>query len=121
MIKTTFVPALIWLVVITGLSVTPGNDLPQINIISADKFAHAFVYGLLTWLILRGIWRSKDRTITNKQIALVVLFAAGWGVLMEFVQYAFVPGRFYEYADMLANAIGALLGWLIFTLFSRRR
>jgi len=32
------------------------------------------------------------------------------GIILEFLQ-GLDPERFFEYADMLANAIGAALGW----------
>jgi len=40
---------------------------------------------------------------------------------MEFVQFAFVPGRYYEYGDMLANTLGALLGLSLFIPLLRQK
>jgi len=47
------------------------------------------------------------------------LFATAFGALMEWVQFRFFPDRFFEYDDMLANAVGAVVGWWVFTLTSK--
>ncbi len=107
------VPAVIWLIVITFLSTRGTVSMPRFNLIGADKFGHAAAYGLLVWLILLGMSRVKSANTFDHRLG-VFLFATGYGVLMEFVQANFFPGRFFEYDDMLANAIGAAMGWLVF-------
>jgi VanZ family protein len=57
---------------------------------------------------------SKKEPLTRWKEVLMLGLSTFYGVLMEFVQYAFIPGRFYEYDDMLANAIGAVIGWFCF-------
>lgn len=103
-----YFPALIWLAVVTGASVLPSVQLPKFDLLSADKLGHAVAYGVLTLLILRAHARLGGAPRPDWT---AVLFSIAWGVLMEYVQYFFLPGRFYEYDDMLANGIGALIGW----------
>lgn len=109
------VPAIIWLIIITYLSTRGTMPMPKFNLIGADKFGHAAAYGLLTWLILLGATRMKGRTslLFSAQLG-IFLFATGYGILMEFVQANFFPNRFFEYDDMLANTIGAAMGWFFF-------
>jgi VanZ family protein len=118
MIKA-YLPAFLWLMFITGLSVMPGVQLPAFHLFSADKLAHAVVYGVLTWLLLRAYALTRKDTQTPWKEVLLSGVSIVYGVLMEFVQYAFIPGRFYEYDDMLANAIGVMLGWLCFKWFRK--
>ncbi len=115
MIKA-YLPALLWLLFITGLSVMPGVQLPAFHLFSADKLAHAVVYGVLTWLLLRAYTRTRQAPLSFGKEIIVLCLSTIYGVFMEFVQYAFIPGRFYEYDDMLANAFGAVMGWLFFRL-----
>lgn len=118
------IPALLWLAVITWLSVMPNMQLPNVKFFAPDKLGHAGAYGLLSGLLLWGFARAetaKGVRLGTRETGGILAFAAAYGVLMEFVQYAFVPGRYYEYGDMLANASGAVLGWLAFRLFSRRK
>jgi VanZ family protein len=93
---------LLWLALITWFSVTPGPQLPDFQLISMDKLNHALAYGVLCWLLLRAL-----RPLNRRRRWGAFLFCVLYGILMEWVQYAFVPGRFYEYADMLANALGS--------------
>jgi VanZ family protein len=108
------IPAIIWMALITGLSVMPAPQLPKTPFFAPDKLAHATIYAVFTWLILFGLQRRTKTKLPRKQVIISVVFAAFYGILMEFVQYAFVPGRFFEYGDMLANTIGALLGLSLF-------
>ncbi len=118
--RNAYVPAFLWLLLITALSVMPGVQLPSFSLFATDKLAHAMVYGILTWLMLRAYRRSRNnRTLSWKEWIFPVL-STGYGVLMECVQYAFIPGRFYEYDDMLANAFGAFVGWICFQLYQKR-
>lgn len=109
-------PALLWLVIITILSVMPNVQLPSFNLFSMDKLAHAGVYGIFTWLMLRGYWKMKG-TPDNKNIIVIACISIFYGVLMEFVQFAFIPGRFYEIDDMLANAFGSIVVLALFRAF----
>lgn len=115
MIKA-YLPALLWLLFITGLSVMPGVQLPAFHLFSADKLAHAVVYGVLTWLLLRAYTRTRQAPLSFGKEIIVLCLSTIYGVFMEFVQFAFIPGRFYEYDDMLANALGSVMGWVFFRL-----
>lgn len=109
MMVKPFVPAAIWLVIVTYLSTSGGVPLPKFDLFSADKIGHAGAYAILVWLLLWGIWKTKNREATGGEKFLVFALAAGYGAFMEWVQGTFFPGRFFEYDDMLANAAGALL------------
>ncbi len=113
-------PALLCLTVITVLSVLPSVQLPKFELVAPDKLGHALAYGTFTWLTLRGLRRNTGR-LTSAGAWWTVCLAIAYGVLMEFVQYAFVPGRFYEYDDMLANAFGAVAAWCVFIALQRRK
>jgi VanZ family protein len=101
---------LLWLIFVTGLSVMPGVQLPKFDLFSSDKLAHAFVYGVLCILILYG-WKGIQRKpLIWAPVLMAVCISAAYGIMMEFVQYAFIPGRMYEVDDMIANAAGAMTG-----------
>lgn len=115
-----FSPALVWLAIIMVLSTKGGVSIPKFDLMQTDKVAHAAAYCLLTWLLLWGVhrWKGQVRAV---HVWTIVLFAAAFGAGMEYVQFRFFPDRHFEYDDMIANAIGAGLGWLIFArLFSGR-
>ncbi len=109
MFKIPYLPAFIWLVIITILSTSPGVPMPKFNLFSTDKLGHAAAYALLTWLLFKGVKAAKNRSANWKEATVIFCLAAGYGVLMEFVQGTFFPYRFFEIDDMLANGIGALI------------
>ena len=109
MFKKPYLPAALWLAVITVLSTSPGVPMPKFNLFSTDKIGHAAAYALLTWLLLRGFQAAKNRSANWKEAFFIFGLSAGYGILMEFVQGTFFPYRFFEVDDMLANAFGATL------------
>ncbi|MFT4760278.1 MAG: VanZ family protein [Paraglaciecola sp.] len=113
-----FFPAFLWAIIIFILSTMPSVQLPK-ELISPDKFAHAFVYGVLVILILYGLKQSD--IFTKRNVWLAILGSASYGCLMEIIQYAFFPGRFFEMGDNLANITGCFLGLLFFDKFVKHR
>ena len=114
-----WVPALIWLVFITVLSVLPSVQLPQFDLFASDKLGHAMAYAGLTGLALLALRRQSGQAPSGRSSFLFFLFAAGYGALMEFIQGAFLPNRAFELDDMLANTFGAAIGWAIAYLLFR--
>lgn len=68
-----------------------------------DKLAHFAAYGALSF------WFAVMVRGRVRQLGIAIAFA-GMGVLLEFLQ-GMTGYRDFELADMLANAIGAALGW----------
>ena len=83
-----------------------GVGIPLDNFIlglRADHLLHASVYIPCT-LFLTGLFRKRRW--------LCWLIAIGIGVFTEWVQYL-LPFRKFDINDMVANAIGITLGWLV--------
>lgn len=114
----SFLPAFIWAIILVVLSSMSGVSLPDTNLFEPDKLAHLTVYGIFTWLILRGYSRYNANQKVNWMPDVLVAFviAAGWGFLMELMQDRFFPGRFFEVADEIANISGSILSIGIFKL-----
>jgi VanZ family protein len=73
-----------------------------------DKYLHAVTYFLLSWLLAH--------TLVKKNLSHPCLISFSYafflGAFIECVQY-FIPYRFFEFQDLLANAAGAGAGLLI--------
>jgi VanZ family protein len=106
--KRFLLPA-IWLGCITWLSTKGGVSLPSFSLIGIDKLGHAAAYGLLV-----GLLHTAFPPANQRQAVGIWLFASMYGAFMECIQYTFFPNRMFEFDDMLANAIGALLVWGVF-------
>jgi VanZ family protein len=101
-------PALGWAATIFVLSSFPGSAYPVTDVIGADKVVHFGLYGLLAALCARGFGRSTTWPAPLIWIAAAAL-ASLYGMSDEFHQ-RFVPGRNSDWADVLADAVGAVLG-----------
>lgn len=86
------------------LSLTPAP--PQIDLGSyTDKWEHITAYAVLMWWFSHLRTTLSERALTG--IALVVM-----GIAIEFAQHA-TAARTFEISDMLAGALGVVLGWLV--------
>lgn len=112
---------MLWLVAITVMSVMPSVPTPDFKLVAPDKLAHAFVYGVLVWLGLRAFRRYRpDAAFPWMRGFGMFTFASAWGTMMEYIQGAYFPSRFFELDDMIANAVGAATGWLLFFFIYRK-
>ena len=98
-----------------------GTSLPQdavpVQTSSIDKFLHFTIYTVFAFLLTRQI--SEDTT-PGRAVFGAVLIAAAFAAADEWHQ-RFIPGRFPEFADWLADVGGAILGALIYAFFFSRR
>jgi len=72
---------------------------------NGDKFGHLASYGLVT------LWLTQPYTGLHQRIWLVVGMVA-LGIALEFAQHA-TGYRSFEVADMVADALGVTIGWLL--------
>lgn len=108
----------IWTVIILFLSLTPGNEIPEINweIVPFDLFVHLAVYGILSHSMLVGFNKQSDFSFLKKRATIIVIvLAIVLGLLLELMQIA-VEGRFFDVKDIIANIIGVLFGVLAFKI-----
>lgn len=103
-----FGPALVWaavIIVVGGLEdVGPKVDLP------VDKAAHFFMYGVLGALAGLGWRRAGGRLGRAWPFVVILLLGAG-----DELRQRAVAGRSSEFADWVADAAGALVGyaWMV--------
>jgi hypothetical protein len=107
-----WLPAIILMTAIFVASSTPGNDIPGFGgwDTIVKKGGHMTGYALLTisYLYALGNSRKGNWLILVLAILLAVLFAAS----DEFHQ-SFTPGRISSVADVCIDALGAVIGTLI--------
>jgi VanZ family protein len=111
-------PALSYMLLIWALSSIPTQfDFSRIPF--RDKGVHFVEYGTLSVLLshaARGTWRGL-RPLSV--FLLAVTFTTLWGIIDE-IHQAFVPGRVSDVNDVLADALGALIGGSVYWLFRRQ-
>lgn len=108
-----FLPAFLWFIVITVLSLLPGNSIPDFSwadLAGFDKVAHLSVYAILMILIGFG---AKQQKIEEKYTPKLIYLLAGYGILIELLQNMMYLGRRFEFLDIIANIIGLILGYIV--------
>lgn len=110
--------AVLWTASIFIACLWPGKELPKADVPFADKWTHFILFGGFAWLWLRAF--PKDSRLS--WLLSMTIISAAVGVLVELLQYA-IPalGRSGDPWDALADAVGGLLGSLLFGLFFKYR
>ncbi|MCB5262473.1 MAG: VanZ family protein [Candidatus Cloacimonetes bacterium] len=111
-----FILMLLWMVLIWVLSSLPSDDLPALNIWGIDKLAHLGIY--LIWGIWALLFLAKLKASTALvcfSFSLMLVLAA----LDEFHQ-CLIPGRQVSGYDLLANASGLVLAFILYFILKSR-
>lgn len=102
-------PSVTWALLILALCLLPGSELPSwdwADLISLDKPIHAFLFGVLTLLVVRGMVPDRSLHVSTKVLVGSVLVAVGYGVAMEVMQELEALGRHGDVPDAIANTTG---------------
>lgn len=97
---------------LSSLSSIRGPNFP-----GADKVAHLGIYAALGFLCARALFGYGHVRAARLGGALL---AAAYGATDELHQL-FVPGRSAEWLDLLADAVGAVLGASLYVQLATRR
>jgi VanZ family protein len=81
-----------------------------------DKVFHAGEYAILAILLYRALYISLSKPLMRFIGIWVVFLCLIYGITDEFHQ-SFVPSRFPDFFDLIANTTGAILGTLVIGLF----
>lgn len=105
----------VWPLLLAGTvlmcSGTRAIAVPEIDLVlSKDKIGHFLVFGLLATSIVRV---PNLRNQGFKGMAIAALITISFGGLDEFRQ-SFTPGRSVEFADWIADTLGAVVAVLAY-------
>ncbi len=115
-----WIPAALIAIALFVLSSTPGTQFPTVKIWGADKVVHAVLYGTLAVTLAMPLSRLRLSAQPFKFVLTACFIAVLYGVLDECNQ-AFIPFRTPSVADVIADAVGALCGSLLFVFWRQRR
>jgi len=102
----------IWIVGILIFSSIPGLPVPEkdiINIFRSDYLIHLLEYLFLAFFFV--FWQQNELDKIRK-ILLVLVIGIGIGIIDELHQI-FIPGRSFNFIDMILNISGFSIGLLI--------
>lgn len=103
-------PALFSTLLILVLCLTPGDQLPEVEIINFDKAVHAGMFGVLTWLYAKGFFAQTERQfLASHALISAFLVATFFGGLIEILQAHLDINRSGDWLDFLFDFLGAAL------------
>ena len=107
--------AVIWLLLVTTLLCIPGTKLPKItwqDKIWLDKWVHIFLFIVLVILWSKAYSHKKNTHSSSRRIFLQIMITGiVYGIAMEIVQKYFIPFRSFDLGDIIADAIGCVVGY----------
>lgn len=104
-----WLPVIFWAFVILAITITSGKALePAGRIPFLPFFVHFGEFLVFGFLLQRALESEKGLSARNA-LALSIILSFAYSALTEILQL-YVPGRFFEYSDMLTNNLGALVG-----------
>lgn len=103
----------IWGLTLLVACLFPSKEIPKVDVPFADKWVHFVLFGGQTLLALASL-KTPDR----KSILRVAVGCILFGVAIEVLQGITHPWlhRAFEVMDMIADAVGVLIGVLLFIL-----
>ena len=103
------------------LCMMPGNDSNfDIKIPNMDKYVHAVMYFVLSFTISLNLYQEYTKYKSMTMVMWAVVIPILFGGLIEVMQDKFTVSRTGDALDLLADAIGAILGSLFASWFVPR-
>jgi VanZ family protein len=103
-------------ILIALLCLIPGNRIPHSSVFSIphfDKIVHFSMYAPLSFVALMESRIARQFSLSHLYIIIAILLLSG---LIEILQATVAYSRAAEWADVLANLLGLLSGYLAFRL-----
>jgi glycopeptide antibiotics resistance protein len=113
--RSAFFSAIGYTILITILSFISLEGAPDIGVDYADKIVHLAIYFLFVFF-----WHNYFSRKTIKQsLLLSVAIAIIYGIVIEVLQGSLTKHRAFDFYDITANTLGALLSIPIIKLIYR--
>lgn len=113
----------IWASIILILYGIPGSNLPSVSfwkLLEPDKAVHAGIFLILMCSLTFSVFKQhRYKTLKRNSLRSSALICIVYGTVLELLQGSLFSERFTDVYDILANAIGVLLGIVILKLFFR--
>jgi VanZ family protein len=102
----------------------PQDDIPDLDLfwwmtwIKPDKLVHAVLFGMQYFLLYLPFAIQADSKKIRDNSLYLALSVGVWGMSTEIIQ-RFVPGRSFDWADLIADLLGILLAYFFTPLIRK--
>ena len=116
--------ALIWAFLILVLCTMPVSGIEPfrlLDLFSFDKVVHMVLFAFQFWFLVIGIIKQRIFSYKRKRSArLAFIITIIYGAVIELIQGYILENRTMDVMDMIANIVGAAMGWGMFYYFKRK-
>jgi|WetSurMetagenome_2_1015567.scaffolds.fasta_scaffold455388_2 VanZ family protein len=110
--------SILWGLFLVILHLIPGYYFPRLprftDLFQPDKLVHIAMFGVFSFLLLRGFRRQDNPEFVIRHAAILMLIIAlPLGAMLELTQAYLIPNRTGSPFDFIANAVGVGLGWWV--------
>ena len=103
-----WLPVIIWKFATLAVSTLPGKTVASAgNIPYSSVLAHFAEFLVFSFLLHRAL--ANEKLSTKSALILTLIASFAFSVLTEILQLN-IPGRVFDYNDILTNDLGALAG-----------
>jgi VanZ family protein len=91
----------------------PGSALPKndwLAKIYADKWIHIGIFVIMIMLWCLPLLHKQTRESLVKLFLGISIGFFGYGILIEIVQHFFIANRSFDWADIVADGVGCVIG-----------
>ncbi|NOY88926.1 MAG: hypothetical protein GXO93_05980 [FCB group bacterium] len=108
-------PTIIYAIVIILVSSIPNLKTPSLRFLAFDKLAHFFEYAIFAFLIFRSFSNLFPSNGISRTFFFSAFFLSVFAFADEYHQ-RYIPGRFFDYYDLLTDFCGAFLVLIFLSL-----
>lgn len=118
------IPAILYSLLIFGISSIPQTKIPRLDILNFDKLNHLIEYTFYAMTLFLAFSTAKSEKVVIYAGLLTILTGLLFGISDE-IHQIFVPGREFSMYDYAADTCGILLGiflyrkWGLSTIFKK--
>jgi VanZ family protein len=116
----SFWPGVIWFILSCTAFFIPGNALPDdkwFSLLEVDKLVHVGLFAVMIVLWCLPLYH-KSLSVSKWLIGIPVLFFV-YSILVEYIQHYLIPGRSFDLADIVADGVGCMIGFLLMRRYHR--
>ena len=107
--------AVIYTLLVAFVSFMSLSELPDLTIVThQDKIVHVLMY-----LFFAFFWYNYLESYTDFALVIAIAIAAIFGIIVEVLQGSMTSERQFDYYDISANVVGALLSIVLVKHFKK--
>jgi VanZ family protein len=109
-----YIPLILYWIILFTATTLPGDQMPNLHL--SDKIEHFSAFFILAVLLnLALIYQRKSYLLFKNAIIVTIIICLSYGAVDELHQI-FVPGRYADVRDWLADLTGVIFGVFVLNL-----